>query len=49
MNPNPAYVGSWVAEVTIATSNGAVIHAYQSKAWLLEKERTLKAFVKKYS
>ena len=49
MNANPAYVESWVAEVTVARANGAAIRSYQSKAWLLEKERTYRAFVKKYS
>ena len=49
MNPNPSYVGSWVAEVIVASANGALIRSYQSKAWLLEMERTCKAKVKKYT
>jgi hypothetical protein len=49
MNPSPEYIGSWVAEVTVAKALGRQIRYFKSKASLYERERIVRATIKKFS
>lgn len=42
-------MGSWVAEVTIATANGALIKRYQALAGVFQRLRAARAKVKKFA
>ena len=44
-----AYLGSWVAEVTIATANGKLVTRFQALAGLFQRKRKARAMVKKFS
>ena len=46
---NDAYRGSWVAEVTIATANGALLAQFQALVGLFQRLRTARARVLRFS